>query len=321
MMASEKTKIILHLGFHKTGTSSLQMAMSQAVDLPFLYPNTGRNRIWGAAHHDFAAPDIDDAILRDLTEEIKRSETDLAVISCEDLSFPDQLSRLAQLVDSLAEFDVELCCVLRRHDAYFELLYAENVKRGRTVAQPWDYFLANQHLLRFLERIRAFEEFTGCRARVLPYRPHLRMSEYIELITGRPNAVKDTFRYNKSLPPLVTAAIREVYAALGSYELNHVGRAYHFFDEVISEQVREKLHTFDCYLTEAERRTIFDITAEENLRLGWLFGGRRDFWWTPGREDPRRPVRQGTAAAMVLQMIMFEGATAYRNPAAGSDAR
>lgn len=300
-------KVIIHIGFHKTGTSTLQSLLSDTPDLPFLYPHTGRKEVWSKAHHDLVHESCNDDLLNALRDEIAASHHKVAVISCEDLSQPVNLPQLVRLTESLSQFEVSLTCMLRPHDSYFESLYAEDVKRGRTVELPWTYLTNRMHLWNFQKRISTIEQATGLECALHPYAPQLSAAAYVEMISGFKTNIPDTYRYNQSVPPLVTAAIRELNAAnRRDLYAEDVHQLYRTIDEVWSRELRGQLSRYNCILSAEQRALFFEITHEENLQLGVKFQDAQDFWWPLKTSQKRNPVPFENAQSRLLDLILFQ---------------
>lgn len=298
-------KVFIHIGWHKTGSSSLQVALSKASALPFLYPRAGRERVWQGAHHDLTLPGHLAETCAALKREIDDAEDDCVLISCEDLSRPLSLPTLIRLCETLSAHDVELVAVIRRHDHYFESLYAEEVKRGRTVLRCWEFFNHNPGLLDFLDMVRLIEDATGLTCRLLPYQNDLSPARLAETITGRPTRLNESFRHNVSLPPLFTEAIRFIRASNNrAFEERHVAYAYEFI-KAQNPKILRNINTFNCFLSHKERRSIFEFKLRENFELGTLFNGAAGLWWDLEHTARGRPVPQDNPVALLLDLLVY----------------
>jgi len=141
MGAMEPRILFLHIGTHKTGTTSLQ-AMVAAHPAHFesqglYYPRTGRAG-WG--HHNIAWQLTGDerfdpraGTLADLLDELRTADPSAVLVSSEDFEYlyraPGQLSRLRRALDDLG-YAVRIVVTLRRQSDYVESLYAELLKHG-----------------------------------------------------------------------------------------------------------------------------------------------------------------------------------------------
>lgn len=299
-------KVIIHIGWHKTGSSSLQVALSRAEALPFLYPRAGRDRIWNGAHHDLTLPGHVAETCAALKAEIDSAPETCALISCEDLSRPVSLPTLVQLCDTLSAHDVELVAVLRRHDHYFESYYAEEVKRGRTVLKCWEFLNRHPGLLNFLDLVRLIEEATGRPCRLLPYQSDLPPAELAETLTGLPTDLDKVFRHNVSLPPLLTEAIRFMREKRGTaFQEQHVGQAYEFIKSQDAE-VLKNIRKFNGFLSYKERQSIFEAQLRDNFELGKRFNGTSDLWWNMDDAARIKPVPDADPVALLFELLVYQ---------------
>lgn len=281
-------RVILHVGLHKTGSSSLQVALSEAERLPFAYPRSGREIVWRGGHHDLVALDEPGPLIDALVAEIESDPRDVALVSCEDLSRPDHEWRLSALTAALGAHEVELVAVLRRHDHFFESYYAEEVKRGRTSLRAADFLAANASILRYRQTQRRLEAATGRTCRLVPYRDDFAPADCAEALTGRRPDLPEVGRRNARLPPLATLALREVLArggpALGPED---VARLYATF-AAMPPEVKAAIGRLDGLLEDEVVAEIEAMTAEENRALGRQFFGCDAPWWHGGRGVARR---------------------------------
>lgn len=132
------TTIYLHIGTHKTGTTTIQKFLSRnrqnLLSKRVLYPsspvshhdllqNKGKDKPWGL---NFDAWEY-------LLKEIKSEKPDKAVISSENFSrlyFED----VSKVRDYMSEFRPKIIVYLRRQDEYFASLYCQAIK----TAHHWD---------------------------------------------------------------------------------------------------------------------------------------------------------------------------------------
>lgn len=151
------TTVYLHIGTHKTGTSSIQKFLfdnqNALKELGFLYPLTGRDgkidsdgkceingnyqlalellkddkraryRNW-LQHHKHVK-----GSWKKLVSEIDESRLKNVIVTSEDLSFlkPEQMSAIA---DYLSGYEVKIIVYLRNQYAYLKSLYAQDIKTG-----------------------------------------------------------------------------------------------------------------------------------------------------------------------------------------------
>lgn len=146
--------VYLHIGLHKTGTSSLQAWLKKNKPalqrLGYLYPRTG----WtSGGHHNLAyellgrkrfseAP----GRLAELEAEIASSPN--AILSSEEFEFLE-LSDVRRLKAALGEREARIVVYLRRQDALVASSYAQQVKMGARMKPFSDYLRASLYNPRF----------------------------------------------------------------------------------------------------------------------------------------------------------------------------
>ena len=138
----------LHIGTHKTGTSSLQtLLLSNEACLErsgILIPRQGR-ALPHSGHHNLAwemsgtDPRFNPAFGRweDVLEEIRAHHLPAVCISSEDFEYlhlkPDALWRIRQMLNSIG-YEVTIVVYLRPQADYIESLYVELLKNGARLA-------------------------------------------------------------------------------------------------------------------------------------------------------------------------------------------
>lgn len=132
------TTIYLHIGTHKTGTTTIQKFLSKnrqnLLSKGVLYPSSP------ASHHDLLQNKGKDKpwglnfdVWEYLLKEMKSEKPDKAVISSENFSrlyFED----VNKLRDYISGFNPKIIVYLRRQDDYFTSLYCQAIKTGH----HWD---------------------------------------------------------------------------------------------------------------------------------------------------------------------------------------
>ena len=136
----KQKRLYLHIGTHKTGTTSIQFFCydnrEKLEKLGYLYPKTGCK--W-KGHHELAwaagvnnpnkRNDISDAELWEmLAQEIILSTAENIIISSEDFEW---VWNTKQLKYYLSEFDVKIIIYLRRQDNYIQSFYSTHIKDYR----------------------------------------------------------------------------------------------------------------------------------------------------------------------------------------------
>lgn len=137
-----KKRIVVHIGTHKTGTTSIQRALyEQRADLSaagILYPRTDRDRgdrLSLRKHGEMSAvarrgrPQAVERERTALIEEFEASGATTMIVSEEGLSGPNP--NCAEFFKPLAEtYALEVVCYLRRQDIFVESFFNQVVKRA-----------------------------------------------------------------------------------------------------------------------------------------------------------------------------------------------
>jgi hypothetical protein len=127
-------KCFIHIGTHKTGTTSIQSFLYQNSDIlnqkNIFYPPLVDETV-NAGHHSTAAMIAainreNELKISEFIEVINSSPNDIVIVSSEIFSTIDP--HLVQR--TFAEFDCQIICSLRRQDDYLESMYREVVKNS-----------------------------------------------------------------------------------------------------------------------------------------------------------------------------------------------
>src|SRR5690606_23854883 len=135
LTSSPEMQVFLHIGAHKTGTSTIQAALSAGGD--FLYPATGRDgrrghyplawSVVGRYRRRYSVPPA--SIWSDLDAELRESDREKAIISSEFFwrAEPDEAERIRSY---LQEHDVTAILYVRHPADYLVSYYKQEVKTG-----------------------------------------------------------------------------------------------------------------------------------------------------------------------------------------------
>jgi len=133
-------RIFLHIGYPKTGTTSLQQFFAQNAETlrsnGILYPWAGRNSI---AHYGLSTALVDgqqlacESIKTQLAKEIEESGCESVLISSEGFIAAKSFD---PIVSFFAGHDVDFVIYLRRHDHALESAYSQSV--CLTANPPWN---------------------------------------------------------------------------------------------------------------------------------------------------------------------------------------
>lgn len=140
--------IFIHLGQHKTGTSTIQNWLlencSELAEAGLFLPQTGM--VNGGHHAFFDTYDQRNYsgfsdLLKTLREEIKKSHLPYSIISSEEFErLP--LAASTQLLSALDDFDIRGMLYLRRQDGYMASDFGQQVKMGASLPNFDQYLLS-----------------------------------------------------------------------------------------------------------------------------------------------------------------------------------
>lgn len=168
-MNPENRTLFLHIGWHKTGTTSIQSFLRSnretlEQNAGFYYPRTGQR---GDAHHVLAKSIIghspaDPAPWQTLANELtETSDWKTAVISSENLHRASD-TELELISNTLAgDWRLRAICYLRRPDECLESLFAEIIKSGQFDGSWADFDAGANHPRLYLDVIRRWRNQLG----------------------------------------------------------------------------------------------------------------------------------------------------------------
>lgn len=226
-------RLILHIGTHKTGTTTLQRYLAKhrsrnLAEFGLCYPKTATK---GSSRHTLLATSIRARRVEDgnirippvqqiidrISDEIVQSGAATAVVSAEGLSGPNPGFAAACRAFS-RRFDVEVVLVLRRQDRFVESLHSQFVRdRGETRALA--EFMATRQISAWLDYRRTLgyweSEFGRSAVRVIHY----------EAATLGEGLLNTFFKVLSLPPPAVEPTSRNRSPARESIEiLRHINR-------------------------------------------------------------------------------------------------
>lgn len=172
----------VHIGLHKTGSTSLQSFMVANTELladhGVAYPSAGR--LGGPGHVNLFREvgnlqrfDPDQGTWADVLTLTRRRDVRRVVVSSEDLSMlaPDRIPRLASIT---ADVDLQIVVYLRPQDQLIQSVYAQRCRDGR-VTVPFEDFAdstKNERRYRFADLLRLWADNVGLeRIAVRPLEP------------------------------------------------------------------------------------------------------------------------------------------------------
>lgn len=159
-------RLYLHIGFNKTGSTSLQQCLCQnratLEASGYLYPGAAQDSyVQNQQHTPLAASltgrdilwltprkrDTLDRALPDLLTAIEASPAEAVILSSEAFGGLDVTeAQLQQMAGKLAGFDLRILAYIRRQDSYFLSTYQEDIKNGGQHLFQFKRYAANRQL-------------------------------------------------------------------------------------------------------------------------------------------------------------------------------
>ncbi len=162
--------IFLHIGFGKTGTTSIQHHLNTQRHVlskyGILYPLAGQQN---SGHHLLAklgSNEIQDAVLEEYNKlllEISSSDCQKIVLSSENYCFMSG-QYVAHLREIFSEFEVKVIFYARPQVELIESTYLEWVKTGKKYTRTVDeFFRLHSHGFNFIERLEPWRNSFGAK--------------------------------------------------------------------------------------------------------------------------------------------------------------
>lgn len=260
-------RVILHIGLHKTGSTSLQMALSLGGG-GFLYPTTGRGKAKTLryGHHLLAAALLrqpEHELWRRLREEIEGSE--LVILSSETF---DTLTD--EEVDALARWlsEAHIVMYLRRQDRFAQAMYGTDVLSFGESREFRKYLPRTE-----LDYLKLYKRWSArFPVTVVPYeKPSLTGGDVVPDFAARAGInLAAAPRVNRGLPRTVVELAKSIRAAGGS-ELD----VYHLI--IAAEAVYRRSEISADILPPDQARACYELFREGNVELASLLGRPRLF--------------------------------------------
>ena len=169
-----KKKLILHVGTHKTGSTSLQhflllnkdYLLSQGIFYPTTkYHPVGQQRL-AYAFNEQVSPHLSgiDSEVKDVFDEFNRVVNNTLfshmIISSENFAPGGDVSVIAKIKEFFFDYDVDVLIYLRRQDKYLQSIYRECVKLPNSFSGRFDEF-KSPHSLNYYEIINSWQSVFG----------------------------------------------------------------------------------------------------------------------------------------------------------------
>lgn len=168
------SKIYLHIGTHKTGTTSLQQFFSHneqsLKNQSFLYPSAGRpkkfphghhNLVWGIINNNNYDPSA--GSWKELLTEIDFFNPKNVIISSENFSWPDCITaeKIFEIKEYLSNHEVKIIIYLRNQSDYLKSHYCQAIKIGYYSGSFQDYLTYQRERLNYYQRLEPWKEAFG----------------------------------------------------------------------------------------------------------------------------------------------------------------
>jgi hypothetical protein len=158
-------QVFLHIGTHKTGTTSLQFFMhknrQRLVELGYLYPSQSQT------HQNLAFTLMNDPRANYQTEtweetisEIDSKNSDKIIISSEAFLESGKLEFIELVAEKLKKYQTKIIIYLRRQDQKIESNYNQNLKTGVFIGSA-DSYIQKTGTPNYLKIINDWSQFFG----------------------------------------------------------------------------------------------------------------------------------------------------------------
>lgn len=164
-------KVFIHIGTHKTGTTSIQSFLSNnrnyLLENGFFYPKSGsvKKDISGGQHQlSFSirktAKSYNEKCWDDFTSEINNYPDNIIIISSEDFGNMNS-QQIKQLRSLLLEHEVFIILYLRNYYKYMRAVYSEVIKNRKVILTYKEFIDKNQDKLDYNSLIKAWAYVFG----------------------------------------------------------------------------------------------------------------------------------------------------------------
>jgi hypothetical protein len=163
-------KVILHIGFQKTGSSALQSCFSENMEVfsrqNIEYPLPSDSKL--KSHQELAWMFIKekmysvDEVLEYYSNAIASSDKDVVILSSEDLSLIRAPERVKLLKEHFSANDVQVVVYLREPLDFLLSMYHYKVRRGNELGSFMNYLLQqNMNMVNYTKRLAPWRKFFG----------------------------------------------------------------------------------------------------------------------------------------------------------------
>jgi hypothetical protein len=165
-------KIFLHIGLHKTGSTTIQHGLHKNSNLLLRHgynvPTTGVTIHGNAGQHNVVWEELGDkrfiesaGTMRDLIAEIEHSKEETIILSSEEFCLlrPPQINSVYEKLSPYGEIFVVV--YLRRQDTWMLSVWAELVKQGFVILSFLEWAKKNMHFGDFYNRLEPWDRIVG----------------------------------------------------------------------------------------------------------------------------------------------------------------
>jgi hypothetical protein len=189
------TRVVLHVGPPKTGSTAIQSFLFEQRPklkrLGILYPRSGlKNQDeFGARHKRLTHnPPRKAEHWSRAIEEIKGSNCDMAIISCE--GFWQHEDHIPEIAARLSPFDVTVIAVLRRQDRLLASRFTHLVRHENYTETPEALWAESRTLMDFNARLRLWAEWLPTRPILYPENKHGLIARFLAAVDAGPPAIE-----------------------------------------------------------------------------------------------------------------------------------
>jgi hypothetical protein len=328
--APPRPRLVLHIGSHKTGTTSIQQALHKAraamARHGVLYPDTRREPLslrpkHSSVYHAAARQDDVTKQARErslLIDEFAASGAHTLLLSAEGLSEPNP--RIARFfIEWRSAFDIDIVLFVRRQDLFVESLYSQLVRQPghRETRTPVEFarLAATRARLDYAAVLQPWHDELGARAVVVDF-GSVRSTGLLQSFVraaGLDIPVLPEVSANRSPDMRLALAVRYLNQSLRDYHLPALANAAR---QLVAEG---RFPALRHVLGSNERRRLLDDLAPANERLAARYGVRFDPNLPEGEGDgPVEDVEAGYLLEILSRVSLRSRSAKPERPVPGA---
>ena len=277
------TKLIIHVGTSKTGTTSIQGFLNKNSGLlaekGFCFVQTGRKHIAHTPLHRRLREESAPEIWRQIQLELAEKGAHTGILSSEYFFSAACAQGFSKYMPDALRQNTHVVAYIRRQDKYLESAYKQLVKVGRILPDPNLFYEKNKDRYRYIEELRSHADAFG------PASVHVRAYERNRLhhgdvvadflkISGIP--LDDAFNFEPTQSNRSLSA--EATEIIGAIARNTKMNARQIMREMLHSGDAELLRSDDVYNREV-RKTAMSYYEASNREICEEFNiGRSDLF-------------------------------------------